>query len=143
MRYFTALVNNRAMPGVTDGEQAVLFSEIMEKPPADLLEWIKRGETLPSFNWTGSLDRFRLTAPIPQPAHDIICVGKNYKAHIEELGGSADRPIPHYFSKRAHQVAGTGETVRGFFELDDRLDYEVELAVIIGKEARDVPAERV
>ena len=91
------------------------------------------------------VEEVRLLAPIPRPPHDILCVGVNYRAHLEE-SESAMGEIVHqssvYFSKRANPVTGPDETVDDHLDLDDHFDYEVELAVVIGKGGRDIPPER-
>ncbi len=92
------------------------------------------------------LEQAELLAPIPRPLHDILCVGVNYKDHREET--KADLPAQTgpshavYFGKRAIRLLGTGEVVESRFDLDEQLDYEVELAVIIGKQGRDIPPEQ-
>ena len=86
-------------------------------------------------------------APIPNPKQDIICLGINYMAHAEEsarykkeaLGG--DRPFAVYFSKRANECVATEGNIPSYPELVDSLDYECELAVIIGKDAKNVSEE--
>lgn len=82
-----------------------------------------------------------LLSPIPKPLHDIICLGINYEDHRKEsksVLNSSEIQKPIYFSKRAVDIAGSGQRVKGFFDLDDKLDYEVELAVIICKKGRDI-----
>ena len=86
-------------------------------------------------------------APIPNPTQDIICLGINYMAHAEEsarykkeaFGG--DRPFAVYFSKRANECVATEGNIPSYPELVDSLDYECELAVIIGKNAKNVSEE--
>ena len=86
-------------------------------------------------------------APIPTPKQDIICLGINYMAHAEEsarykkeaFGG--DRPFAVYFSKRANECVATEGNIPSYPELVDSLDYECELAVIIGKNAKNVSEE--
>lgn len=88
-------------------------------------------------------------APIPNPKQDIICLGINYMAHAvesarykkEAFGG--DRPYAVYFSKRVTAAIGDGDYIPSYPELVDSLDYEVELAVVIGKDAKDVSKEDV
>ncbi len=86
-----------------------------------------------------------LIAPIPQPGQDIICLGLNYEAHAEESArfkaSVFEKPdAPVYFSKRVSQAVGPDGCIEGHLELDSQLDYEVELAVVIGRDARNVPA---
>ena len=88
-----------------------------------------------------------LLAPIGRPLHDSLCVGVNYKDHREET--KTDLPVngvpQHavYFGKRALRLLGSGEAIESRMDLDEQLDYEVELAVIIGKRGRDIPKDRV
>lgn len=90
-----------------------------------------------------------LLAPIPHPVQDVICLGINYRAHAEEsarykkeaFGG--ERPFAVYFSKRVSEATGTGAEIPSHKELVQDLDYEAELAVIIGKDAKNVPVSEV
>lgn len=94
-------------------------------------------------------ENVRLLAPIPRPAQDIICLGINYMAHAEEaaryrsdaFGG--ERSYPIYFSKRVNRAVADGEPILSHQDLVDSLDYEAELAVIIGKDAYHVPEKDV
>ncbi|MCI8886723.1 MAG: fumarylacetoacetate hydrolase family protein [Hungatella sp.] len=89
----------------------------------------------------------KILAPIQRPKQDVICLGINYMAHAEEsaryqkeaFGG--ERPYAVYFSKRVNRCVGHLEGIPSHEELVDSLDYEVELAVIIGKDAFQVPKE--
>ncbi|MBM6829095.1 fumarylacetoacetate hydrolase family protein [Anaerotignum lactatifermentans] len=93
------------------------------------------------------LESVKMVSPILYPRQDVICLGINYFAHAEEsarfhkeaFGG--ERPQPIYFSKRVNRAVGDGEPVDGHFDIVDSLDYEAELAVIIGKDAKNVSEE--
>ena len=95
------------------------------------------------------IDEVRLQAPIPYPRQDVICLGINYMAHAEEsarykkeeFGG--ERPYAIYFSKRVNKATAPGEGIPSHRNIVNDLDYEAELAVIIGKRAANVPAEEV
>lgn len=94
----------------------------------------------------GSLpaDAVTLCAPIPRPIHDILCIGVNYMDHRKESRGplaTVDSDTV-YFAKRATALTGPDGAVESHCSLDPKLDYEVELAVIIGKTGRDIPAEK-
>lgn len=86
-------------------------------------------------------------SPIPYPKQDIICLGINYMEHAvesarfkqEAFGG--ERPYAVYFSKRVNKAVADGEYIDGHFDIVDSLDYEVELAVVIGKDAYKVSKE--
>ena len=86
----------------------------------------------------------KIISPIPVPKQDVICMGINYFDHAEEsakfhdeaFGG--ERPVPIFFSKRVNVAVADEEMVDGHWDIVDGLDYEVELGVIIGKDAKNV-----
>ena len=87
-----------------------------------------------------------LLAPNPRPRQDVLCRGMNYLAHAEEAARySADafrkeRPVAVYFSKRVSEAGKPDGVIPRHAGLTDRLDYEAELAVVLGRTARDVKA---
>jgi 2-keto-4-pentenoate hydratase/2-oxohepta-3-ene-1,7-dioic acid hydratase in catechol pathway len=86
-------------------------------------------------------DRVRWHAPIPRPAKDVFCLGQNYAAHAAE-SGNPPPSAPMYFTKPPTTVIGPGDAVPYPQGLTTRLDWEVELGVIIGTGGRDIPAGR-
>lgn len=96
------------------------------------------------------LDRAAVTlkAPIPRPRRNVFCVGRNYMEHVAEgdrtrgITQSEPPKYPQFFTKAPDCVIGPEETVPSHAEVTKWLDYEVELAVVIGKEGRDIPKER-
>jgi acylpyruvate hydrolase len=78
----------------------------------------------------------RLLAPVPDP-EKIICMGLNYRDHAEE-GGQEIPEHPRWFAKFANSLVGDGETVVLPAAHPDYVDYEAELAVVIGATARGV-----
>ncbi|WP_446897333.1 fumarylacetoacetate hydrolase family protein [Clostridium sp. LBM24168] len=86
--------------------------------------------------------------PIEKTENDIICLGLNYRDHVRETAesfkdDSIDIPrYPVYFSKRAVGPIGPGDFIDSHPEVTDELDYEVELAIIIGKEGINIPKEK-
>jgi 2-keto-4-pentenoate hydratase/2-oxohepta-3-ene-1,7-dioic acid hydratase in catechol pathway len=83
-------------------------------------------------------------APIPQPLRNVFCVGRNYADHVKEganaMKSDVKLPVaPQFFTKATHTVIGPGAEVRLDTKLTQRLDYEVELAVVIGRSGRDIP----
>lgn len=90
---------------------------------------------------------YRLCAPIPVPRQDVICLGINYYAHAKEAAGfseeafGGERPKTIYFSKRCSYSPGSGEKIPSYEGLVDSLDYEAELAVILGKDTKGVSKE--
>jgi 2-keto-4-pentenoate hydratase/2-oxohepta-3-ene-1,7-dioic acid hydratase in catechol pathway len=84
-----------------------------------------------------------LVAPIPHPRRNIICLGKNYRDHVNEivsLGGftSGIPSAPVYFSKMVDRIRGSTESVPVHRDVTGMLDYEAELAVIIGRAGHDI-----
>jgi 2-keto-4-pentenoate hydratase/2-oxohepta-3-ene-1,7-dioic acid hydratase in catechol pathway len=87
-----------------------------------------------------------LLAPIPRPAKNIFCVGKNYREHAREFAGSGfdastQEVVPEapvVFSKPPTSVSGPGDAIPSFLDSTDSVDYEGELAVVIGKAGRGI-----
>ena len=118
-----------------------------------LIQGISQDELLlAERNWhsnltkTIPLEQVKLLAPIERPIHDILCVGINYRAHqaeSEEFFNLQDKKDEQhiYFSKRACRITGPDEGITSHPGLDERMDYEAELAVIIGKTGRNIKPE--
>jgi 2-keto-4-pentenoate hydratase/2-oxohepta-3-ene-1,7-dioic acid hydratase in catechol pathway len=110
----------------------------------------KDPEGLKILNRVGALLKLgqaKILSPIPWPRKNVILLGINYRAHIEE--GARARAIelkipeaPVFFTKPATSVIGQmGKVVH--HKATERLDYEIELAVVMGKKGRDIPKEKV
>ena len=81
---------------------------------------------------------WQLGPPIPDP-EKIICIGLNYRAHAEEFG--LDIPeAPTVFAKFRNALVGTGETVE-LPAASRKVDFEAEVAFVIGRRAKQVPVE--
>jgi 2-keto-4-pentenoate hydratase/2-oxohepta-3-ene-1,7-dioic acid hydratase in catechol pathway len=90
-------------------------------------------------------ENVKILAPIPRPRKNIFGIGLNYRAHVDEsaksLDTAADAPSkPVLFSKPPTTVIGPGDAIHHDAKLTQQLDWEVELAVIIGKTATRVTA---
>jgi 2-keto-4-pentenoate hydratase/2-oxohepta-3-ene-1,7-dioic acid hydratase in catechol pathway len=85
------------------------------------------------------LARVRLQAPIPRPARNVFCLGRNYAAHAAERGAEAPAH-PVYFTKPPECVIGPGADVVHHAATHE-LDYEVELTAILGTAGRDIPRD--
>ena len=85
-------------------------------------------------------DKARLEAPIPRPARNIFCLGRTYKEHAAERGAEAP-PHPVYFTKAPETVVSPGAKVIHHAATSE-LDYEAELAVVIGTAGKDIPREQ-
>lgn len=90
---------------------------------------------------------YSLEAPIPAPPKNIFCVGRNYMEHIAEGDRAQKRDVgvtevPVFFTKPPTAITAPDGAIPIFPHVSTNIDYEVELAVIIGKTGRDIPAER-
>ncbi|PLR78879.1 hypothetical protein CU633_03560 [Bacillus sp. V3-13] len=88
------------------------------------------------------IDQVKLLAPIPRPAKNIFCVGKNYAEHAIEMGSKED--IPEHvmvFTKAPTTVIGPQDVILKHEHVTNELDYEGELAVIIGKTGKGIRKE--
>ena len=139
MKLLTCEYMGRTFAAVSDGkdvwEAAPDMTTLIRSlkgalPERELME----GEALP-------LSAVKLLAPIPEPAQDVICLGMNYLDHSDEAARwgkedftkNAGKAV--YFSKRASRIIGSGEEIDGHFDIVDGLDYECELAVVLGRDA--------
>jgi 2-keto-4-pentenoate hydratase/2-oxohepta-3-ene-1,7-dioic acid hydratase in catechol pathway len=85
----------------------------------------------------------RLLAPIPRVRKNVFCIGRNYKAHIEEGARARGKEVvfpkvPEIFTKPPTAVIGNDDEVVLDTRYTQQLDYEVELAMVIGRTARDL-----
>ena len=93
------------------------------------------------------LDQVTLLSPIPRPMQDVLCLGLNYADHRKESRSfnaedfKLEKDLPVYFSKRVSYSQGTGAPIPAHSDVTKELDYECELAVIIGRDALNVTEE--
>lgn len=102
---------------------------------------VKRGEATPVSSVT-------LLAPIPRPRRNIFCVGRNYHAHAKELSGSVFKANntdpaawPIVFTKVPETVIAHGDDVILPVGVTEQIDYEAELAIVIGKGGKNISKE--
>lgn len=92
-------------------------------------------------------DRSALRAPVQRFRRDILCAGWNYWDHFEEgkgrrEGQDVERPEhPTFFTKGPDTVIDPDASISFDAEISSKWDYEVELALIIGKDGRNIPVE--
>ncbi len=88
-----------------------------------------------------SLDAYdpsRLGPAVPDPGK-VLCIGRNYADHVEELGGGEPPARPEVFMRSRTSLAGPYQPVSRP-RVSEKMDWEVELAVVIGKPGRYIPA---
>ena len=153
MRYVTFSTTDDPTPrlGIGSGDRIVALATIAaaaaDSPPATLLDLIGRGPA----EWRRLADmvtrakvrdgyhprEIRWHAPIPRPTKNIFCVGRNFAAHAEEgaraRGIAVKLPkVPMYFTKAPTSVIGPYDEVPWHQSATQQLDWEAELAVVIG-----------
>lgn len=136
MKYATFIHQGQQLAGILDpGRQTV-------QPLAfDMLTIIQKGHmfqgpVLP-------LSAVQLLAPIANPPHNVVCVGKNYHEHLKEVShtapsGDSVPEYPIFFTKASTCIIGPNEPIILPTLLSQKIDYEAELAVIIGKRAKNI-----
>jgi len=136
---------------VVTGDRWLLASEVLDGGPATMAALLHGGSaTLAALRdrIAGSsiadrgqpLEEADLLAPVPRPGK-IVAIGRNYREHTAEEGVEAP-PAPLIFAKWPSSVVGHGAEVRWDPGLTAQVDYEAELAVVIGRTARRVSLER-
>ena len=114
----------------------------------DMLSLIRGFDALrPALTTSGpglSVGDVELLAPIPRPARNIFCVGKNYREHVKEHAQTGDTvpDAPIIFTKAPSCVIADGQPIQLPTGLSRQIDYEAELAVVIGRGGRAIaPAQ--
>ena len=114
-----------------------------------IIEALASGAALPPTLAALALSELHIGAPLPRPRRNIFCVGKNYHAHAREFAGSGfdssaaagDIPkAPIFFSKVPESVIGPTDSIELPLGVSEAIDYEAELAVIIGRGGKGIKA---
>ena len=157
MKLVTFEDGSSARVGVLDGDLVRDVTAVDDGLPTDMLGVITAAD--------GVLDRIRhateaapkvvlgdvtLHAPLPSPVGDVIAVGKNYPDHAKEFADSGfdateKEVLPSYpiiFGKSGSSIVGTGAPIVSGNDPTGTSDYEGELGVIIGREARSVDPKK-
>jgi 2-keto-4-pentenoate hydratase/2-oxohepta-3-ene-1,7-dioic acid hydratase in catechol pathway len=154
MKLATFQLDGRRRVGVVDGRtvhELALDAADAQRGVLPLVERLVSGGALPDRIGAGRpLEAVRLEAPLPVPRRNLWCVGRNYHAHAKELAQSVfkanaakadDWPI--VFTKVPESVVGPHDDVRlPAAEVSTQIDYEAELAVVIGLGGKNIVRER-
>jgi 2-keto-4-pentenoate hydratase/2-oxohepta-3-ene-1,7-dioic acid hydratase in catechol pathway len=124
--------------------------QVQSRGALALLEHLAEGNALPPAAGARiSLAAVTLEAPLPRPRRNVWCVGRNYRAHAQELKGTifkSDERVdqwPIVFTKVPECVIADGAPIRlPGGEVSEQIDYEAELAVVIGRGGRNIGASR-
>jgi 2-keto-4-pentenoate hydratase/2-oxohepta-3-ene-1,7-dioic acid hydratase in catechol pathway len=141
---------------LSDAERFVDLAAIPEAPfdTHSMIALIEGGER--ALEWVGSMLRsgrtraladVRLLAPIPRPRKNVFCVGWNYLEHFKEGEKGRAAPVdlpdhPVFFTKAPTAVTGPYEAIRIARSVTAKLDWEVELGVVIGRAGRNIPESK-
>ncbi len=155
MKIATFRIGDQRKVGILDEQSATvapfnLSSDQAQQGIQHLIELQVAGSELPTTAAPVSLDEVTLEAPLPRPRRNVFCVGKNYYDHAHEFSNSgfdssaAQGAVPEHpivFSKVPESVTGPGTFIEYDPAVSSAIDYEVELAVIIGKPGRGISVE--
>lgn len=153
MKFVTFEFNHQELIGVvTDDNQQIIplknYKNMLDFIAAEEHGWLEAQELLKKSDADSMIayDAVKIKAPIPRPQKNIFCIGKNYLEHIKEIGkdGGINSDIPAepvIFTKTPNTVIATNEMVKSHQGITKRLDYEAELAVIIGKTGSNITIE--
>jgi 2-keto-4-pentenoate hydratase/2-oxohepta-3-ene-1,7-dioic acid hydratase in catechol pathway len=130
-------VRGRVMPAtelLDDGPGTM--AELLERGAAGLAELRGKARSARTEDRGVALGDLTLLAPVPRPGK-VVAIARNYSDHAAEEG-SAPPAEPAIFAKWPTAVVGPGAEIRWDPELTSQVDYEAELAVVIGRLARRV-----
>ncbi|MCC7105538.1 MAG: fumarylacetoacetate hydrolase family protein [Chloroflexi bacterium] len=157
MKYVTYRRGSEERLGAVVGSRVVDLAEASSgRLPANMLAFLDAGEAAWSLakevagrpgEPSVPLADTPLAAPIPHPRRNIFALGLNYRDHIAEGAKARGEevkmpPFPVYFTKAPSCVVGPDEPVLIEPEVSDKVDWEVELTVVIGKPGRNIPEDR-
>ncbi len=157
MNFVTFVNEGIEQIGILHEEQVTPLDKLLKHPNNNMIDLIVNFKT----EWLAQIDQqiqaggiagiplanVKLLAPIPFPRRNVICLGKNYADHAREIKITKisdtylpDRPI--YFTKMASPAAGHGDVISVSRRVTVQVDYEAELAVVIGKDGTNIAPEQ-
>jgi 2-keto-4-pentenoate hydratase/2-oxohepta-3-ene-1,7-dioic acid hydratase in catechol pathway len=132
------LVDEQVVPVSALDAPARSVRGLLERLDADGL--LALGERAAASDERLALESVRLLAPVPDP-EKIICLGLNYRDHAAETGQEPPA-APLWFAKFANSLIGSGEEIMLPAAHPEYVDYEAELAVVIGRPTHCVEADQ-
>jgi len=150
VRIATYQYQGRRQVGQVSADGSTVQAYAIDDPSRGALSLIERiaaGGALPAIAGPAvAVSEVVLEAPLPVPRRNLWCVGRNYHAHAKELRDSVFRNSPAatdqwpiVFTKVPECVVGPDATVRLPKAVSSQIDYEAELAVVVGRGGRDIP----
>lgn len=156
MKFATIHHQGKNQPVLIQDEQAWLIHELVPSFTGDLPQLINDFDQLKDqLNSKGPglpIDQLEFVAPLQRLPRNIICVGKNYHAHAREFSesgfdssanaGEHSPDFPVVFTKAVTSIIGPNAPIPAHQQATQQIDYEAELAVIIGKAGRSISKEQ-
>jgi 2-keto-4-pentenoate hydratase/2-oxohepta-3-ene-1,7-dioic acid hydratase in catechol pathway len=149
MRYvtFSGPQDPRPRAGIVRGDSVAelgAFRTLHDLIDAGPAAWARVAATREPSGAEHPLGAVRLHAPIPRPRKNVFCLGLNYVSHMEESSAARGRTpkipeVPVFFTKAPTTVTGPFDEVPWDRTVTEQVDYEAELAVIIGVGGRNIP----
>jgi acylpyruvate hydrolase len=119
---------------------------LLDMGPKGMAEAKKAVKAAEGSKFVVPLKKVKLMAPIPRPRKNIVCLGLNYAEHVKEGGHTGEAPklppVPIYFTKPATAVTGPYDNIV-YPKVTEKLDYEAELAFVIGKKGKNILEDKV
>jgi 2-keto-4-pentenoate hydratase/2-oxohepta-3-ene-1,7-dioic acid hydratase in catechol pathway len=131
----------KALAGRWPGRCPATVPELIDAGPD---AWRRVAELLAGAHRMYAAADVRWHAPIPRPRKNIFCLGLNYASHVQETSKPGRAPkipeVPVFFTKAPTSVNGPYDPIKWDRSATEQVDYEVELAVIIGITGRNIRA---
>lgn len=150
MRFYTFRHNEAIKIGIEKGEGLIDLTPILTEK-SDMISLIRNYNTLDIKGFIENkeiinFNEIEVLSPITKPIHDVLALGLNYKKHIKESQsakalGLTVPEYPVYFGKRAIKIYSMCDDINISDSISNEVDYEVELAIIIGKECKNISRE--
>ncbi|MGB6104856.1 MAG: fumarylacetoacetate hydrolase family protein [Pusillimonas sp.] len=151
MKFATLAINGKPTVCLVDSDKKQYWTleSLTQGLAQDMNQLVKNySEIQPKLQATQQgrpLDMASLLAPIERPLRNVFCVGRNYHAHAKELSSSVfkdnDQNVqswPIVFTKVPECVVGPNDTVELPAGISEQIDYEAELAIVIGKGGKNI-----
>lgn len=147
MKLVTFTHAHRRRIGVVDNETVVDLAAAMPHLPQTMIGFLRGGadalaeakRAIASGRSHLPLASVRLEAPVPRPGK-VLAIGMNYGDHVRETGRAAPEHQV-WFAKQATCIIGPNDVIQ-IPKVSDKVDYEAELVIVIGRRCRHVPRER-
>ena len=161
MKLLTYLNNEQACLGVLSADNTEVYplaelgynfsgmeelvATITDEQLADIAAKVAAGECKGALKYA----TVKRLAPIPNPSEHVIVCDENYVDNLYEVSKwrgdefHGKRDSSWFYFKRCDPATGDGDVISGRFDLSDTLDYGVELAVVLRKDVRDIPEDKV